>query len=110
MPLCAYDKREVKYEFYGLDACNSRTVWIYRLFRRLVVLVQKVSFKTFMKTKRTYRYDMFFCFGTPIGNRAAWPMQLTRTTQARIFFVFARLFDRSALARRGGRTIHWIVR
>ncbi len=25
--------------------------------------------KMLMKTKRTYHFDMFFCFGTPIGNR-----------------------------------------
>ena len=25
--------------------------------------------KKFIKTKRTYHFDMFFCFGTPIGNR-----------------------------------------
>ena len=27
------------------------------------------SLKMFIKTKRTYHFDMFFCFGTPIGNR-----------------------------------------
>ena len=53
---------------------------------------------------------MFFSFGTPIGNRAAWPMQIARTTQAHIFIVFRTYFGRSALSRRGGRTIHRIVR
>ena len=76
-----YCKREVNYAFYGAYACNTRIVRYVGILRRSLVLTVSdfgkatFSFKskrsfdslnTLIKTKRTYHFDMFFRFGTPM--------------------------------------------